>query len=484
MIPDTGLPSSDPFDALADLFLGELGRVAAHDVALGLPPIARAQAAHNAAGDPPPRPTRESPAAVAAPAGPRLTLVHHDLHEHFDPPAAHATVQPESTPRESSTSLAPIPGPMIEALVLGHLPVLASAWAARYVRHAAEQEGRPVGLIRLAGGQVRVELVPVPGGSPQSNEPSKRVSNLHDAWSLLLHACDRIVIHADAEHEPALVASAMVDEVTLLSAADEAAVVNAYRTLKLLAGRTGGALGEQASLRVAVMGAPEARARYVWSRLEEAAESFLGRPLRCAGLIGQITGGSPSQILFIGPCTGSAAEVVSQLTSSPARRPEPAARPAAPEPIEHPVLYAEAEEDDWSFAMPDQPSPSTGPDSLAELIPGLTPLRARCPLAESVELAIDLDGGLHVLAGAGSSADSSVISALTTAAGWASLNRRVLQLTLPQGSPALKPTTARLHLFTDRPAAHRGLLDSCVQVHLLAAVPARQTAGWMAAALN
>ena len=515
MIPEPGPLSSDPFDALADLFLGELGRVAAHDVAVGLVPGPVVPAAAHPASHPA---ELGAELAGAGPSRPRLTLVkpaaEPSAGDDAEPVAGvdragGLRVIPEAAgmPAEPPVTAEPaaLPGPMIEALVLGHLPVLASAWAARYVRHAAEQEGRPVGLIRLAGGQVRVELVAPPGSAAPEVE---RAGSLHEAWLRLLHACQRIVVHADAEHEPALIDSAMVDEVTLLSAADEAAVVNAYRTLRTIAGRTAGTPSGQASLRVAVMGAPEPRARYVWSRLEEAAESFLGRPLRCAGLIGQIGAGVPGRVLFVGPCRESAAEVVTHLTSAAS-----AGRIAPKAPA--PVLHAEAEEDDLALELGvdramepagtdgvvhaehrlaetrvpepkplESPTAAASPESLAELVAGLTPIAARCPNAEDIELAIDAGGGLHALATAGTGPEVAVLSRLTVAASWAAQHRNVLQLTLDRSAPALRAEAAAMHLFTPAPAAHRPLLDTPVRVHLLAAVPPRQTAGWMAAALN
>jgi hypothetical protein len=510
MSPEPRAANGDPFDALADLFLGELGRVAAHDVALGFVPApmqppyrpARAAAAPAAGAgqtdEPPTAATPPTAQATAVSQAPRLTLV--------SPPSTLDDDAADDTGEDASDEA--LAGPMIEALVLGHLPVLASAWAARYVRHAAEQEGHPVGLIRLAGGQVRAELIPPPGERVSAGgQALSGVQDLHEAWRVLLHNCQRIVIHADHDHEPALIASPMVDEVTLLSAADEAAVVNAYRTLKTIASRTQGEIaGSGASLRVAVMGAPEPRAKYVWSRLEEAAESFLGRPLRCAGLISQIGGGSPGRVLFVGPCDGTAAEVVGRLTTIPARN---EARPAVTAPAKPaPILHDEAEDDEqaWAPQVAEPPASrrvhersravaaepacaSHRPESLARLLEGLTPIKARCPKAPEVELALDAQGGLHALAviddaAAQPGTERHALVSLTVAAAWAQQHREVLQLTLGADSPEIAQAPARQHLFTPRPADVRGLLESDVRVHLLATVPPRATAGWLTTALN
>jgi hypothetical protein len=46
----------------------------------------------------------------------------------------------------------------IEGLILGHLPVLASAWATQYARHLAATMNVPVALLRLRAGEGALDV--------------------------------------------------------------------------------------------------------------------------------------------------------------------------------------------------------------------------------------------------------------------------------------------------------------------------------------
>src|SRR5690606_9778290 len=103
-VPGDGLGAgtADPYDALADLFLGDVPNGAA----------SRTSA----------QPEPERPA-------PRLT----------------------DEPRQGK--------PLIECVVLGHLPVLGAPWASQYARTLAESTGAAVGVATLRGGHLTIEVV-------------------------------------------------------------------------------------------------------------------------------------------------------------------------------------------------------------------------------------------------------------------------------------------------------------------------------------
>ncbi|MFN6042593.1 MAG: hypothetical protein ACK46V_11895, partial [Phycisphaerae bacterium] len=106
------------YDALADLFL-----------------------ASDAARDPKPvtYPSR------ATQGGPALRLA-----DQLDMAAPSTPQVDEPAAREALT---------VEALVLGHLPVLGAAWVTQYAKHVAEERRSAVALLRLHEGQAWIDIV-------------------------------------------------------------------------------------------------------------------------------------------------------------------------------------------------------------------------------------------------------------------------------------------------------------------------------------
>ena len=105
----------------------------------------------------------------------------------------------------------------VEAIVLGQLPVLASAWAVQYARMQSERLGRPVCLARLTEQTATVEIVgDARAGGPARDLPDAlaRASARAQAWVVL------------TELDPGDVAKLPgVRAVTVLTGADDAAVV-------------------------------------------------------------------------------------------------------------------------------------------------------------------------------------------------------------------------------------------------------------------
>ena len=488
MIADPGHIRSQheaAYDALADLFLGELAPVSARDAAVGVKP------AH-----PVPPPCAAVVADKSAPHTPALHLVAADRGDD-----------------DSGADPVP-PGVYIDALVLGHLPVMAGAWAGQYVRHVAAASSAPVAHLRLSGGRVRIELIegaltpPHPQGCPTTFVAA---GTLADAVAVLQQRRARVVMHVDSEHELALAQACAPPRgsaggalrVSMLTSADEAGVVGAYRTIKAVASRVEAAqaLHDSTTLNIVIMGAPEPRAKYVWRRLQEAAETFLGVELALAARIERIGPGASGRVVFEGDCPHGPAELVSMLCTGPAHTPTARDHPPAihladqcPAPQGHAAGVAPPHPAPAATADPVAvaPGPSASaasppvqvPLALAACLPGLTAMKARCPHAEDVELAFDAAGALHLLARwRADEPDHRVVERLHAAGCWARLHRHVLSLTLPEATPldALTPTR---HLFTDRPAEHRALFDSDVRLHLLVEVSTSRAEPWVCAAIN
>ncbi len=405
-VPGDGLGAgtADPYDALADLFLGDVP--------------------NGAASRTPAQPEPERPA-------PRLT----------------------DEPRQGK--------PLIECVVLGHLPVLGAPWASQYARTLAESTGAAVGVATLRGGHLTIEVVGARAAdarlSTDPSEAAERAAAMTERW----------VVRTD---EPAgtLAASPEVGAVTLLTAGDQASIVGSYAAIKRLLDDPA---SEGKTIRLAIMGtAPEA-AENAYARLAEAVRSFAGRRVERAPGSQRIAASGPSAVLFSGPASFDAAALVA-LIAKASRQPRPAAHAPARMRTEEPTPAAPA---------PVAKSEAAGEEpSLASLVPGLCPVEVRCPYAPEVELARGDEpdsAGLHLLVRSGPGA----LEALAAAAAWARAHAGLLR---SAGVPAQTDAEPVQHIFVDDARPAMRLLGTPVRVHLLAAASEAAPGGWLCRPLN
>ncbi len=341
---------------------------------------------------------------------------------------------------------APTPRNGIEVLLLGHLPVRSTPWASQYAAAAARERGRPVGFARLACGELTIELV---GGAPPATPPATVEGALR--WCAEQHA--GWVVAADELAEGDLLDAPGVDRLTLLSGADEAALVGACRLLKAATetlARTSGP-----PVRLCVVGETPAEAEAAAAKLARTSRLFLPREIEIAPPIERIEP-TRSRALFRGAFDGGAASLVSQLRRAGAAR-------ATGERIDEPKPAA----------------PSAGPPgrALTGYVEGLLPLPVRCPRRAEVELARDADGRIHLLVDARA---EDAVRQLEEVAAWAREHAAILG----HIDPAVRIAAVVRHVFTDDPPRARGLLDADVRVHLLAPVDRAVRDGHVCAPLN
>lgn len=389
----------------------------------------------------------------------------------------------------------------IELLVLGHLPLMGSAWAAQFARHQAAADGGPVALARLSAGHLRIDVF---GARPGMAAPIG-MGAMGPTLDWLARSGARVLMQAPVKEEVLLAGVPGVGGVTLLTGSDEAGIVAAYRTLKGLVrhgcAARGAEFGDGAAvpLGIAVMGVPEDKARAAWHRLNRAAESFLGTSLAFAACLPQIRVEGAGISVYSGAFDGTARELLSMLAADVKARPEATVTlaelathddEADGQPLFEPTLVGAACGDDDLASDggvgPSDPAGTEAGVALCDHVPGLMVLDVRCPAVEEVELAVDASGTIHAMASTRADGrDQRLLERLHAAAAWAVLNRRLIERV---GRGAAAPrigTGAVLHVFTDRPAEYRGLLDSPVRVHLLAPVVRIANRGaWVAAALN
>ena len=335
----------------------------------------------------------------------------------------------------------------VEALVLGHLPVLAGAWAAQHARSLAEETGEPVALLRLSSDTATLQLLGVRA------EPGLEFESFAEAARHARTLCRRWVLRVDATDELDLAGSDAVTSLSLLSGADDAAVVAAYRTLKGL----DDVLPEDApALAVRLMGASPADAETAAEKIHRVTRAFLDREIAFLPPTPQINAGSGTT-LYRGGSDGDLAAALAIITA-------PADEPAA-DPGEH---LAEPD------AATDELPGDAADDHLAERI-GLTVLPLVCPAAPAVAFGADDAGRLHLLGeGAGTAEE------LLVAEGWARTNAPVVLAAAGLAEDA----EIVVRVLTDTPARDRGLLDSRFRVDLLREVRVGQDRAWCCVPLN
>ncbi|MGP1310090.1 MAG: hypothetical protein ACTS27_07835 [Phycisphaerales bacterium] len=385
-----------------------------------------------------------------------------------------AASTPQHTPRELH----------VEAMLLGSLPVYASAWITQFVRVEAARLGAPVALVRSLSGEGSVDLVGEHIDSACANESS----SLRDALTAAAGAASRVIVRTGETSEADLAAHDGVRTVTLLTGVDEPAMIAAYRTLKSLAPRWS-AMTNPPAVRVAAMGATGEQGRRAFEKIARAAKVFLETPLAYAGHVERI---EPvrSVCLYRGPNAASLTETLDHIraASRDADRETPEPKPDEGHAVAVDIIDdpAPGETDLSNIESHATPVPCTdaGDDSLASRVRGLVRVPLTVPRCEGVELAADASGGLHLLAIDDSSA--SPTASLLSAQAWASVNREVLAAAcstiLGRAIESGKPAT--LHLFTQHPKRVRGLLDADLRVHFLGSVEMNGERAWCVAELN
>ncbi|MBL8759679.1 MAG: hypothetical protein JNL50_00090 [Phycisphaerae bacterium] len=474
---------SQPTDALADLFLGD-------------GPLAPARAFESS----PPRPAEPVAPAPSVNLGPSAPFVEdtsirqHDRHD----------------------DLGPLPEPRVEALILGHLPVLASAWVGQFTKLSADDAGCTA-LLRVRAGTTSIDLFnasaePAPCASP---EDAVRAANSQ---------ARRWLVQVDETDEPALAALPSITSLTLLCGSDDAAVVACYRTLKSLGTRDD---TRDKIVRLAIMGAAGDKAKAAADKLAAASRTFLGREIELVPGAVRVTawnsrtlfrGISPASLDSLVPLlecrgqpapTGDAAPTPPEAPMTPdararnvtrtdayraalhdvmspagqvgpleSRRPRRPLDPVlatqttpdmAPEsasdaaPTPTPVSIPDALRSDTPHA-PVSPS-FAAPSALVALIEGLSPISLACPVAPGVALARDAAGSLHLVASARAPGETGrAWCELDAALAWATLNAPLLA-----AAAALRVAAPTCHLLAGEPREARRLLDSGVRVYAMCA---------------
>lgn len=249
-----------------------------------------------------PAPPSKDKAPHAAASGPSISPAHPDMIGFVPTRAARAQPRPPARAgaADAARSVVPAADVCVEGLVLGHLPVLGSVWGSQYARHVAASEGRVVAMLRVHRGVCTVELIGE--GARQAGGAISGGAGLELGGLLreLAAQTTRWMVRFDELDEPELASCEGIDALTLLSGTDEMAMASAFRTIKKL-DRTGvrGEEGEVAltpraapGLRLAVMGSPREQAERAARKLIDAAEAYTGHEVSLAACIEKIQSGA------------------------------------------------------------------------------------------------------------------------------------------------------------------------------------------------
>ncbi len=442
---------------------------------------------------------------------PRLTLTHgidsKQAEEEFDALAdlflgdeasvGHVSERGPAETRSDEPPAAALDTPPVEGLILGHLPVSASSWVKTYAAMRARALGGPIGLIRLMGGSLAIDLVGVDSrGSAGSN-------SIEDALGALRKRAVGVVARVDEMGEPDLARGA-IDGMVVLSGGDEAAVVGAFRTIKSLASQGEGVLDET-PIRVAIVGHDAEGARDAYARIQRSAMHSLSREIAFAGSVERLAS-EPSASLFHGEWAGSIGALLDAVaggrlderaSQASSAQDEPSELAAGVEVVEELAVASEAGDTQTEDrrapaaiapvaqavspkapdarsadsasrepspaspqARPEQADPATTEgDSLAGLIAGLSASAIRSPDAPDVEFAVDEGGRLQLVC------PIERAGAVDGVLGWAARHEALLRLADPR-IRAIDDATAAHLVCTDAVRA-RAMLDGRHRMHLL-----------------
>ena len=393
---------------------------------------------------------------------------------------------------------------IIELAVVGHLPVRAGVWLTPYADAIAREQG-PTALLRLDSDVASLLLLrPSDEDAPAPPENT----TLPEAIEQLARAADTWIIRPPPNAPLQQLVEAGADRLTILSSADEAAVVAAYQLIKDLVEAAEHAGCELPAMGLAVLGADRHIAERMRQRLNRTTNTFLGLELPMTACIcqmqptiraadfGRYTNEPPRTISVYLDLIHDAidrAELARQVQAKPGppvvhvpsrptpRAVDPAAIPrskvAQPARIKVPPKPT-------TVVEPKQPSRALEPDQkgapvpLAKYVDALTELPAvRCPGHELVELGVDKSGRIHVLAREAQLRDLRIVET------WAKAHRELIAMACPDHhfDPAGKVVS---HVFTDTPATVADLHASDLNLHVLTPVMVQGRQGWYAAPLN
>lgn len=397
----------------------------------------------------------------------------------------------------------PESGVTVSTLIVGHLPVIAAPWVAQHARDMAKSVQAPVAVLSRSGDRTTLDLY----NAPQLKEQQTIEGAIRQAVNA---GCLRWLIRADAVTELDLMDHDRVDSMTLLTGADDAAVVGAYRAIKGLVSESSELDEHAVKINLAVMGSPAPKARGAAEKIRKAVQSFLETGLASVTLSEKVSVGGSSVRIFDESSETSLNELISMIpreAGRPGPRPEGsmdfsdvnqsgnlrlAGEPGfesdedpsrsqsmpgtasvtsrhAPSAVVR-ELKSEAESRETGDATGS--SSRVGPMDTASCahapLLGLLSVEARCPYADDVEIATDHEGRMHLIGTTIGQDISRSLESLQIAEAWAAAHAPLLMAATGGKIKANPPLGSHQHLIVEHAASARRLLDGELSVYVLA----------------
>lgn len=363
----------------------------------------------------------------------------------------------------------------VTTLVVGHLPVIAAPWISQHARDTSRTIAAPVAVLSKSGDRTTLDLY----NAPALQEQQTIEGAIDQAIAARVR---RWLIRTDAVSELAAFDLDRVDSVTMLTGADDAAVVSAYRAIKGLVSDASELDERPMVLNLAVMGSERTKARLAAEKIRKAARSFLQTGLADVSMSEKIAAGGSSVRTFDGQTSLDLEDILDriprQLPSAPVAQTDhtgplrlaghESAKPS-PAPSSEPAratrTHAEPEYHDVSASRVGPIEHTNG--SHASML-GLSHLEARCPYADDIEIAVDHEGRAHLIALSEGQDMARPLESLQIANDWIGAHLTLLASATGGRIKANPPLAAARHLIVDHAASARRILDSDISIYVKA----------------
>jgi len=360
----------------------------------------------------------------------------------------------------------------IELLLPAHLPVQGGLWLVPY----AGREAAGGLSILLKMHEDRIDLAAIGHGDVDLSDCNSLEAVTECVGSEIAHW----IVQPPSDADPTSLLHCDADCVTLLSGADQAAVVGAYRLLKGLIAASVNAV-DLPAIRLIIVGAEERAASDAASRIVQTAHHQLdvqidvGHPLPAMGssskVISQVSIPRIRNVVDLMSCIRSSFAPSDEIPTTD--RFEQTQEPTV---VQEPTAVVEPEE---IAAVPTTvvAKSTVTTSSFASHIDGLLSISPKCPEHEHVELAVDANGCMHVLADAEDLRDCAIVAAWSI--------RHCELIAMACGGLGIDTQKAPVqHLFTSDAVSVADLHGSGVRLHLLAEVEVDGNTGIFSTPLN
>jgi len=349
-------------------------------------------------------------------------------------------------------------GTSIELLLPAHLPVQGGLWLVPYAGREAAQ-GTSI-LVRMHEDTIDVAVL------GQGNFDVTSCVSMEDVLQKINAPNIHWVVQPPTDADPTSLLHCDADRVTLLSGADQAAVVGAYRLLKGLI-TTSSEAKELPNIQLVIVGAEERAATDAATRIVQTAHHQLGVHVE-VGTALPAMGSSTKVISQVSFPRGSNVvdllgrirngETTEEACPTTTRFAKPVV-PVIPEPSTEVASEAVIQPESTDQRI-DTTVVANETATYASYVDGLLAITPRCPEHEQVELAVDSNGCLHILADAQNIRNTSIVSA------WAVRHNALL--TMACGGLCIDTTTPPVqHLFTSDAVSVVDLYGTGLRMHLL-----------------